>query len=169
VTLVEFADLQCPFCRQYTEPVMPELVTRYVRTGKLRMVFRDVAFIGTDSVRAGQMAGAASLQNRLWTYVDLFYLNQKEENSGYVTDDFLRQVGRGVKGLDVEKAMADRGVVAVQHQLDEAQAEWQANGFQGTPSFLVGRTGGTLAPLDINSFDVGQFTTKIDGLLAKAQ
>jgi protein-disulfide isomerase len=167
VTFVEFADLQCPFCRQYTTGVMPQLITRYVKAGKMKMVFRNVAFIGTDSARAGQMAAAAGLQNKLWTYIDLFYANQGEENSGYVTDDFLRKVGGGVAGLDVTKAMNDRGLPKVQQQLNEAQTEWQSNGFTGTPSFLVGRTGGTLQPLQISKFEIGQFTPPIDKLVGK--
>ena len=167
VTLVEFADLQCPFCREYTTTVMPTLVAQYVRTGQMRMVFRNVAFIGTDSVRAAQMAEAAGLQNKIWPFIDLFYANQAEENSGYVTDDFLRKIGGGVKGLDIEKAMTDRGVASVTKQLNEATTLWQSNGFQGTPSFLLGRTGGTLKALNIQSFELKQFTSKIDPLLGK--
>lgn len=169
VTLVEFADLQCPFCKEYTLSVLPDLISNYVKTGKVRMEFRNVAFIGTDSVRAGQMAAAASLQNKLWPFVDLFYLNQGEENSGYVTDQFLTKIGGGVKGLDVSKAMNDRGIATVQKQLSTAQSDWTANGFSGTPSFLLGRTGGTLKALKITSFDLGQFTSKIDPLLGTQQ
>ena len=138
MTLVEFADLQCPFCKQYSTDVMPALVADYVKSGKLKMVFRNVAFIGTDSARAAQMAAAAGRQNKLWEYIDIFYVNQGAENSGYVTDEFLRDVGDGVEGLDVDKAMDDRGVASVQDELNKAQTEWQANGFTGTPSFLVG-------------------------------
>lgn len=167
VTFVEFADLQCPFCREYTTTIMPQLITRYVRTGKVKMVFRNVAFIGTDSARAGQMAAAAGLQNKLWPFIDLFYANQQEENSGYVTDDFLRKVGGGVKGLDVTQALGDRGLPKVQKQLDDAQNEWQSNGFSGTPSFLLGPTGGTLSPLPVTRFELGQFTPAIDKLLSK--
>jgi protein-disulfide isomerase len=166
VTFVEFADLQCPFCREYTQKVMTTLVNQYVRTGKMKMEFRNVAFIGTDSARGAQMAAAAGMQSKLWQYVDIFYNNQEEENSGYVTDDFLRRIGRGVKGLDVEKAMGDRGLPAVQRQLNDAQTEWQSNGFTGTPSFLVGPTGGRLDALKITSFDPGAFTSAIDKVLA---
>jgi protein-disulfide isomerase len=144
VTLVEFADLQCPFCRTYATGVMPAIVDRYVRTGRLRMEFRNVAFIGNDSLRGAQMAAAAGLQNKLWQYVDLFYLNQGEENSGYVSDEFLTRIGRAVRGLDVQQAMADRGLPAVQRALTEAQTEWTVAGFSGTPAFLLGPTGGRL-------------------------
>ena len=144
VTLVEFADLQCPFCRNYTTNVMPSIVDRYVRSGKLKMEFRNVSFIGNDSLRAAQMAGAASLQNKLWQFVDLFYTNQGEENSNYVTDDFLTRIGSAVRGLDVQKALTDRTLPSVQRAMTEAQTEWTTAGFSGTPSFLLGPTGGRL-------------------------
>jgi protein-disulfide isomerase len=144
LTLVEFADLQCPFCRDYSTKVMPTIVARYVRTGKLKMEFRNVSFIGNDSLRGAQMAGATSLQNKLWQYIDLFYLNQGEENSGYVTDEFLTRIGRAVRGLDVDRAMADRALPSVQRALTEAQTEWTVAGFTGTPAFLLGPTGGRM-------------------------
>jgi protein-disulfide isomerase len=142
LTLVEFADLQCPFCRDYTTGVLPALFDKYVRTGKLRMEFRNVSFIGNDSLRAAQMAGAASLQNKLWQFVDLFYNNQGEENSGYVTDAYLEKIGKAVRGLDVQRALADRNLPQIQRALTEAQTQWQLAGFTGTPSFLLGPTGG---------------------------
>jgi protein-disulfide isomerase len=165
VTMVEFADLQCPFCREYTTTVLPSLIRNYVQPGKVKMEFRNVAFIGTDSVRAAQMAAAAGRQDKLWNYTDLFYANQGTENSGYVTDEFLRKIGSGVSGLDVDKAMSDRGIAAIQKQLNQAQQLWQSNGFTGTPSFLVGRTGGELKPLDVKAFQLDQFASKIDPLL----
>ncbi|HYV17135.1 MAG TPA: thioredoxin domain-containing protein [Conexibacter sp.] len=170
ITVVEFADLQCPFCQAYTTEVLAPIVAGYVRTGKVKMVFRNVAFIGTDSVRAAQMAAAAGLQNKLWQYIDLFYTNQGEENSGYVTDDFLRKVGHGVKGLDVEKAMNDRGIATVQKQLNDAQSEWTSNGFTGTPSFLIGPTGGTLKPMGANDhLSVKSMSAAIDKALQQQQ
>jgi protein-disulfide isomerase len=169
VTFIEFADLQCPFCREYTTKVMTTLVNQYVRTGKMQMTFRNVSFIGTDSARAAQMAAAASLQSKLWPFIDTFYANQRTENTGYVTDDFLRRIGNGVKGLDVSKAMNDRGLPAVQRLMDEAQTQWQTNGFTGTPSFLLGPTGGRLEALSFTSFDPSSFTSAIDKVLASAR
>jgi protein-disulfide isomerase len=170
VTLVEFADLQCPFCRDYTTGVLPAIVDRYVRSGKLRMEFRNVSFIGNDSLRAAQMAGAAAEQNKLWQYIDLFYLNQGEENSGYVTDEFLTRIGRAVRGLDVSRALADRNLPAIQRALTEAQTEWQLDGFTGTPSFLLGPTGGKLtsALAQNEAPTVGVMSERIDKALAQA-
>lgn len=170
-TLVEFADLQCPFCRNYSTTVMPTIVDRYVRTGKLRMEFRNVSFIGNDSLRAAQMAAAASMQNRLWQYVDLFYLNQGEENSGYVTDEFLTRIGRAVRGLDVQKAMGNRSLPSIQRALTEAQTEWTVAGFQGTPSFLLGPTGGRLSAMlgEQTAPTVSNVSQAIDAQLAQTR
>lgn len=165
VTLVEFADLQCPFCREYTEQSLSALVTSYVRPGKVKMIFRTVSILGTDSERAAQMAGAAALQNRLWPFIDIFYANQGEEKTGYVTDDFLRKIGSGVRGLDVARAMNDRGLPSVQRMMDDAQTQWQTAGFQGTPSFLLGPTGGRLDALNITSLGPTQFQRAIERAL----
>jgi protein-disulfide isomerase len=76
VRLIEFADLQCPYCDQYAVQALPTLVRDYVRTGKVRMQFENLSFMGPGSVVAGRAAAAAAQQNRLWNFVDLMYLNQ---------------------------------------------------------------------------------------------
>jgi len=168
VTMVEFADLQCPYCREYTTNVFPSLVAEYVRAGKLKMVFRNVSILGTDSTTAAQMAAAAGMQNKLWPFIDIFYANQGEENTGYVTDPFMIGIARAVRGLDVQKALTDRSSPEVQRQLTEAQTEMTVNGFTGTPSFLVGPTGGRLEALQYRSFTVGPFRSAIEAALHSA-
>src|SRR5690349_18702280 len=69
VTLVEFADLQCPYGGLWARATLPTLVQRYVRTGKLRIDFRGLAFVGPDSKTALRVAHAAGAQNRLWNVV----------------------------------------------------------------------------------------------------
>jgi protein-disulfide isomerase len=165
VTMVEFADLQCPFCRQYTESVMPTLVAEYVATGKVKMMFRNVTIIDQDSHLAAEMAAAAGLQNKLWQYIDIFYANQGEEHSGYITDAFLQKIGNAVRGLDVNRAMTDRKLPRIQNQLTLAQNEMQINGFTGTPSFLVGPTGGRLEAIQFRSFTPEPFRKAIDAAL----
>ena len=168
VTMVEFADLQGPYCRQYTTNVMPALVADYVRAGKIKMVFRNVSILGTDSTTAAQMAAAAGMQNKLWPFIDIFYANQGEENTGYVTDEFLTRIARAVRGLDVQRALGDRDAASIQRELTEAQTEMTINGFQGTPAFLVGPTGGRLEVVQFNSFTVDPFRRAIDAALNSA-
>jgi protein-disulfide isomerase len=147
VRVVEFADLQCPFCRAYSLDVMPRLVQKYVRPGKVRMEFRNLAFIGPDSVREARLAAAAARQNRIWNLVDLLYLNQGRENSGFATDAFLRRVASAVPGLDVRRAFAERGSAGVTAQLEAADRAATNAGVNSTPTFLVGR-GASLKAVD---------------------
>ena len=166
VTLEEFADLQCPFCREYTVNVLPTLVRRYVRTGKVKMVFRNLTFIGPDSQSAAKVASAAGLQNRLWQFIDLFYANQQVENTGYVTDAFMRQIAGGVTGLNVPQVFRDRNSQAVASELAQADSLASQAGITSTPSFQISR--GNAAPVRLNYSDLtsGSFTPTIDKVLA---
>jgi protein-disulfide isomerase len=147
VRVVEFADLQCPFCRDYAVDTMPRLVRDYVRPGKVRMEFRSLAFIGPDSARAARVAQAAGQQNKLWNFVDLAYLNQGKENSGWATDAELRRLAAAVPGLDVKRAFAARDGAAVTAQLKAADTLAVSSAVNSTPTFLVGR-GSALKAVD---------------------
>ena len=106
-TMVEFVDLQCPFCAEYTRDALPTIVKRYVRTGKLKIELRPVAILGPDSATARGRGRRRGAENRIWQFADLFYLNQGRENSGYVDDDFLRRIARGA---GVNPAAGDLGL-----------------------------------------------------------
>ncbi len=99
LTLEEFADLQCPYCREFEVSVLPDLIQRYVRAGKLRVVFSDISILGPDSSKAASYAAAAGLPSKLWPYIELWYQNQKQENTGYVTPSYLLHIATGIPGL----------------------------------------------------------------------
>lgn len=165
-TMYEFADLQCPVCREYTAAGQPSVIDAYVKSGKLKIVYQPMAFLGTDSIRAWQMAGEVAKQDLVWQYADLFYANQGQENTGYVTDDFLRKVGSGVAGLDVEQAMAARGSAETGARMKEAERLMQQYRLPGTPGFVVGRTGGAMKVLAPRSFDGGTMVDEIAKAIA---
>jgi protein-disulfide isomerase len=136
VTIVEFADLQCPFCAEYHRNVFPELLKRYVKTGKVRLELRLLRFLGPDSDRLARVAAAAAEQNRMWQFVGLAYARQGQENSGYATDDFINRLAADA-GLD----STDAGAAAERMVRGDEQAA-RAAGIDLTPSFLIGPTGG---------------------------
>jgi protein-disulfide isomerase len=155
VTMVEFADLQCPFCAEYQARVFPELLDRYVRTGRLRIELRLLRFLGPDSDRLARAASAAAAQDRMWQLVELAYARQGRENSGYATDAFIKSLlaDAGVKG-------ADTGAAAEPELRRAAQAARRA-GIDSTPSFLIGPTGGTLARFEPGELTPGPFVARI--------
>ena len=137
VTIVEFADLQCPFCAEYEAGVLPTLIDRYVRTGKVRLQLRLLRFLGPDSDRLARVAAAASTQDRMWQFVALAYARQGAENSGYATPEFVNRLvaDAGLKNVDAG--------AAAERQVRQSEQAARTLGIDSTPSFMIGRTGGT--------------------------
>jgi protein-disulfide isomerase len=167
VTMVEYADLQCPFCAQWAVNVFPELVRDYVRTGKLRLEWRGLAFIGPESADALRAVDAAALQNRLWHLAEIIYLNQGDENSGWVTDDFIRAAARSIPGLDVDKLLANRDSAFVSDTMARATDQGRAAGVNQTPSFEIGRTGGKLELLQFSELKPEPFKSAVEEQLRR--
>lgn len=137
VRVIEYADLQCPACRQYAEAVLPILVDDYVRPGRVLAEFRGLRFLGPDSDKALRFVIAAGLQNRLWNLQEALYRNQGAENSGWVTDDLVRELAGEIPGLDVDRLFADRDSDAVTRLIEEDEAQAKADDVPGTPTVLV--------------------------------
>jgi protein-disulfide isomerase len=167
VTLVEYADLQCPYCAQYAADVLPELIRSYVRTGDVKLVFRGLAFIGPDSTTALRAVVAAGNQNRLWDVLHLLYATQGAENSGWVTSDLLRAVAGRLPPFDAERMSKDTGTDAVTRTIAGFARAATADGVRSTPSFTVGRSGGELEPLAVSALDPAAFAPTLDGLLGR--
>jgi protein-disulfide isomerase len=167
VTLVEYADLQCPFCAEWSRQTFPELVADYVRKGQLRIEFRGLTFIGPESEDALRAALGAGEQEKLWNVVDLIYTNQGAENGGWVTDDFLRAVAAEVPGLDADRMLEAAGSSQVTASVDEWAVAGQRDDVSSTPSFLIGTTGGQLAPLEFSALGPEEFRQAIDQLLGR--
>jgi len=167
VALVEFADLQCPACQQYSADVVPALVNDYVREDRLRMELWPIAILGPDSEVGARATLAAGRQDKMWEYADLLYRNQGIENTGYLTESFARDVAAAVPGLDVERFTRDLGSAAVERDLARAQSRAQARGVNGTPTVLVGRRGESPQAVEVTAQGPDQYTGAIDRLLGQ--
>ncbi len=162
VTLVEFADPQCPYCGMWERDALPTVIARYVRTGKVRIVFDGMDFVGPDSETALRTALAAASQNHFWDVVELLYKNQGMENTGWVTDSLLRAIGGAVPGLDTGRMLADRDSAVVDDAVARASSLAQQLGVTSTPSFAVGPTGGRSQIVDARGL-----TAALDAALAR--
>ena len=140
-TLVEFADPQCPFCGTFARDVLPTLVRRYVREGRLGVRLELLTFLGSDSERIGHLAAAAALQNRGWDLIELAYENQGDEGSGYATGEYLRRIAAATPGLDAGTALRQSQTEAAGRILDSATARAAALGVDSTPRFFLERLG----------------------------
>jgi protein-disulfide isomerase len=165
VRIVEFADLQCPYCQEYTVQALPSLVRDYVRTGKVQMQFENLSFIGPDSVEAGHYAAAAAAQNKLWNFLDLMYLNQGTENTGYATPSYLQKLLSVTPGLNVPAALSASQAPAASEALTEASRLAAQDGINSTPSFLIGRVGSPLRQFQPPALTAAPFAAVLNGLL----
>ncbi len=167
VTMVEFADLQCPFCAEYSKEVLPDLVEKYVRPGDVRMELRLISILGPDSANGALVAGAAAQQDGIWPFAEHVYANQEAEGSGYMTTDFLRQQAEAA-GLDAEQAIEDSRKPKAQKYADESLDEAQSAAISSTPSFLIGPTGGKLELLRFGGLETSEFEPAIDEAIQNA-
>ncbi len=142
VTVIEFLDVQCPFCKQHQIDEQPTIIKELVRTGKAKLRMAPIALpqMGEDSEAGRIVATRLAAKGKAWDFINLFYWNQGDEGTGYVTNPFLTKLTASIPGTT--SADADRNaspeVTAKLKEIDELQG---ALSVTGTPSFAIGRTG----------------------------
>jgi protein-disulfide isomerase len=117
------------------------LIQRYVRGGKLKIQYRSMESSTHDpeTFRTQQVASlAAGKQNKMWNFVELFYHEQGEENSGYVSESYLQGLARQVPVLNLVAWTAARNDPGLTSTIVGDAQTVRSSGFTHTPSFLVG-------------------------------
>lgn len=136
VTMVEFSDFQCPFCRQFATESLPLIEGKYIRTGLVRFIYRDFAIQGPESQWAAEAAYCAQEQGAYWPYHDLLFARQAGQNSGAFSQENLKFFAAEL-GLDTQlfADCLDSGRYAAMVQA--ATQEGRSLGLEGTPTFFV--------------------------------
>ena len=164
VTVYLYEDFQCPFCGKFSREMFPDLVNDYVRDGDVKLISETMAFLGPDSVTAARAAFAAGEQNHFWPYSTLLFENQGDENSGYVTDDFLRGLAEDTPGLDVQKWEDQRAGNSFTKELKAVQSKAQASGVNSTPTLIFKGPGGQAKIDRLTDYDqISSAIDKVDG------
>jgi protein-disulfide isomerase len=167
VRMLYFDDPQCPFCRIWHMQVLPALVRKYVKTGKLQIQWHGYAVIGPASVIGERFIAAAGLQNHLWDVLDDLMANQGEENSGWLNTSLLEQIGASIPGFNVPAAMADAVSPAIKHEIVTDVREGNRAGLVGVPYMQIGRRVGPLRQLEFSEYVPRDFERSINRLLRK--
>ncbi|MGE5541141.1 MAG: DsbA family protein [Bacillota bacterium] len=145
VTIAFWFDYQCPFCKQFEENVASQLYENYVKTGKVKIVFKDFQFLGQDSMTGAEFARA------MWeAYPDHFYewyqamfnAQDDEGDQGFGDLDSIKALTAKIQGVDVNKVVALMNQKKSQYDAAIAadRDEGQAMGVNGTPALIVGTT-----------------------------
>jgi protein-disulfide isomerase len=129
VTIVEFADFRCGYCRRFLEQTMAPLLETYGEN--VRFVYRDYPILGNDSVTAALAGECAQQQNKFWEFHDLVYANQDD-----LSIDALSAHAAELE-MDVEAfaACIDSEETAAMVQRDYEAG--QQLGVSGTPTFFI--------------------------------
>ena len=172
VTLVLYEDFQCPFCGavsgllganasiiqslQQRDPTWSPFMTGvmdYVKNGTVQFVYRDWAFLGTESIRSAEAARCAGDQGKFWEYHDYLYAHQNGENQGGFADAKLKSFARNFNlGTDfiIDTSSFDKCLDSNKYAqaVADSKAEGIKDGINGTPKGFILVNGKTVATID---------------------
>jgi len=165
VTIAEWSDYQCPFCKEFELTTLPQIVQNYISAGKVKIVYKDFQFLGPDSMVDAEYARAIwslyPAQFSAWRTA--IFSQEPQENSMSASDNlaFLIKVTGSVAGIDVSKVTT--AVTANQATYDAAinadKTEAGNFGITATPSFVVG------TQMIASAYPYATFQTALDALL----
>lgn len=136
VTIIEFADFQCPFCKRFHDNTFDRLKTKFIDTGIVKFVFQDYPFLGDESFLAAEAGRCAQDQGKFWEYFDAIYAAQKGENQGDFTEESLTALAKNLQLNDGDfktclSTHKHRG------EIDSAVRFGADYGVDSTPTFFI--------------------------------
>lgn len=142
ITIAFWGDFQCPFCKKFEIDTLPLLVKDYVDTGKVKIIFMDFAFLGSDSIDAGVYSRAIwnLYPDKYFAWRTAMYIAQDAENGGFGNATSIDKLNATIAGIDAVKVEADvkENRSAYESAMNADKAETQKAGVNATPSFVIG-------------------------------
>jgi len=135
VTVVEFADYQCPFCLRFTKTTFPLLKQKYIDTGKVRWVALNLPLpFHKDARKAAQAAHCAGEQDKFWEMRELLFRNPQKLNTENLPAH-AETISLDITAFN-ECLQSDRHL----SEIDQDAKDANAARLTGTPSFIIGKT-----------------------------
>ncbi len=148
VTIVEFADFQCPFCGEWQKTIYPQIKKDFIDTGKARFVFMNFPFLGDESNRAAEAAKCATDQNKFWEYHDKLYASQNGENEGAFADVKLKAFAKDLN-LNIEEFNSCFDSGKYKQEVADSFGKGSVYGVTSTPTvFINGYKSEGVAPFE---------------------
>jgi protein-disulfide isomerase len=150
VTMTYYGDLECPICQEFTlTGGFSQLVSNEVRQGKVQVIYRSFETATRDPTvfKTQQVAAlAAGEQDKFWNFVELFYHEQGQEDTSYVTESYLDGLAEQVSGLNLNTWQTDRSNAALANQVAADEQMGSAAGVNGTPTLIFQGPKGKATP-----------------------
>jgi len=136
LTLIEFGDYQCTFCNKFFHETIESILTNYVETGKVKILFKDFIVVGQDSMHAANAAHCANDQQMFWQYHSILYNNWAGEGTGWVSSEQLNKFANTL-GLDMDKFSNCVSELKWKKLVNASHDDGVALGVTATPTFFV--------------------------------
>lgn len=136
VTIIEFADFQCPFCERFYTATEQDLIKNYVDKGLAKFAFRNYAFLGQESTWAAEAVECANEQGKFWDFHNYLYTHQGGENSGAFAKDKLEGFAKDL-GLNTNQFNSCLDSDKYAKNVADDLAAGKAAGVNGTPGTFV--------------------------------
>ena len=165
ITLVEFGDYQCHYCNVFFQTIEDDIIKNYVKTGKVKIIFKDYNIIGPDSINASHGAHCANEQGLFWEYHDTLYSNWTGENNGWASPRNLTIFAEEVNA-DMDKWVQCMNEKSHSSTINESNNDARTLELTGTPAFFVINSEGEYVKLfGAQPFEVFQkiFDNQLEG------
>jgi protein-disulfide isomerase len=162
LTMVEFTDLQCPYCRQFAVGTFDEIKKNWIDTGKLRYISRDFPLdFHPQAMPAARAARCAGEQGKFWE-MRLALVR----NANLLTADYIKKTAADLK-LDATPFAACAASTKFDAEIRAEMQEGARLGIDGTPTFVVGRTTPTAVegPMIVGALPYAEFDARLKALL----
>ena len=165
LTLIEFGDYQCTYCKKFFHETEESIVMNYVETGKVKILFKDFIVVNEDSVNAASAAHCANDQQMFWQYHSTLYNNWDGEGTGWASSEQLHQFASTL-GLDMNKFSECMSQSKWKEFVHASHADGRTLGVDATPTFfIIDQNNEALKIVGAQEYDV--FQDVFDSLLEK--
>ncbi len=135
ITIVEFSDFECPFCKRSNDQVISKIDEEYIKTGKVKLVFRDFPLgFHKQAIPAAVAANCAGEQGKYWEVHDFLFQSRNNVNQAAVLN---AAESLGLDKAKLQACMSDPSKVA---EVNKDMEEGKKYGVRGTPSYFIGKT-----------------------------
>jgi len=165
-TLTEFIDLQCPVCQEFESTQLQPLIDKYVRTGKLNIKMQPWSIRGPDSNRGQTATISAASQNKAFQFAELLYLNQGQENTGWLNDNMVSTAASSVDGLNPQQVSNGESSSSVKSTVNDVDSYASAKGFNATPTLLLNHRGQQPHVASVGLPTLSSLESQIDSAIA---
>ena len=136
LTMIEFGDYQCTYCKKFFGETEGSIIENYVKTGKVKIMFKDFIVVGDDSANAANAAHCANDQKMFWSYHSILYNNWDGEGTGWASFERLHEFANKL-GLDMNEFSECMSESKWEELINSSQKDGRIIGVTATPTFFI--------------------------------